>query len=72
MSTAALAETRTFADAKALANDVADWLCGRAQASTGPFAISLAGGSTPRGLYQRLAAPDIAARFPWNLSLIHI
>jgi 6-phosphogluconolactonase len=66
MSTAALAETRTFVDAKALANAVADWLCGRAQASTGPFAISLAGGSTPRGLYQRLAAPDIAARFPWN------
>jgi 6-phosphogluconolactonase len=59
-------ETRTFASAETLAQDVADWLCGLAQASGRVFAVSLSGGSTPQRLYECLAAPEIAARFPWN------
>jgi 6-phosphogluconolactonase len=64
--TAASTETRTFESAEALARDVADWLCSLAQASERPFAVSLSGGSTPRRLYERLAAPETASRFPWN------
>ena len=64
--TAAATEFRTFADADSLAHEVADWLRGRAQASDQPFAVSLAGGSTPRRLYECLASPDIASRFPWS------
>jgi 6-phosphogluconolactonase len=32
----------------------------------GVFAVCLSGGSTPRRLYECLAAPKTAARFPWN------
>jgi len=59
-------ETRTFASAETLAHDVADWLCGLAQASDRVFAVSLSGGSTPQRLYECLVAPEIASRFPWN------
>jgi 6-phosphogluconolactonase len=59
-------ETRSFASAETLAQDVADWLCGLAQASDRVFAVSLSGGSTPQRLYECLAAPEIVARFPWN------
>jgi 6-phosphogluconolactonase len=54
-----------FEDAEALAQSVAEWLCGLAQASRGPFAICLSGGSTPRQMYERLATPAITPRFPW-------
>ena len=64
--TAAATEFRTFADADSLAHEVADWLRGRAQASDQPFAVCLSGGSTPRRLYECLASPDIASRFPWD------
>jgi 6-phosphogluconolactonase len=66
MTAAASTEMRTFDNADVLAHDVADWLLSRAQASDRPFAVSLAGGSTPRRLYERLASPEIASRFPWN------
>jgi len=66
ISAAALAENRTFPRAATLAQDAAEWLCGLAQASDGAFAVSLSGGSTPRRLYECLAAPDIASRFPWK------
>ncbi len=59
-------ESRTFASAEALALNVADWLCDLARASDRAFAVSLSGGSTPRRLYEFLAAPQIASRFPWN------
>jgi 6-phosphogluconolactonase len=59
-------ENRTFESAETLAHDVAEWLCGLAQASDRPFAVCLSGGSTPRRLYERLADPPFAARFPWN------
>jgi 6-phosphogluconolactonase len=64
--TLASPEIHTFDNAETLARDAADWLCQRANASDGAFAISLAGGSTPRRLYECLAAPDTAPRFPWR------
>jgi 6-phosphogluconolactonase len=57
---------QTFANAETLAHDVAEWLCGLARASDGAFTVCLSGGSTPRPLYERLADPPIASRFPWN------
>jgi 6-phosphogluconolactonase len=66
MTDAAVTDNRTFASAEKLAHDAAEWLCGLAQASDGAFAISLSGGSTPKRLYERLAAPEIASRFPWK------
>jgi 6-phosphogluconolactonase len=59
-------ENRIFESTEALAHDVAAWLCGLALASDRVFAVSLSGGSTPRRLYECLAAPAIASRFPWN------
>ena len=66
MTDTALAGNRLFDDAETLAHGVAEWLCHLAQASNRPFAISLSGGSTPRRLYECLAAPPISARFPWS------
>src|SRR6185437_12569700 len=57
---------RIFENAELLAHGVAEWLCDLAQASNRTFAISLSGGLTPRRLYECLAAPPIAARFPWS------
>jgi 6-phosphogluconolactonase len=57
---------RIFASQEALAQAVAEWLCGVAQASSGPFSVCLSGGSTPRQMYERLAAPAIASRCPWR------
>ena len=56
---------QVFDDAKALAQTVAEWLCGLAQRGAGPFSVCLSGGSTPRLMYERLATPAIASRFPW-------
>lgn len=66
MTETASAENRTFENPEALAHNVADWLCGLAQASERAFAVSLSGGSTPRRLYELLATPEIAKRFPWS------
>ena len=66
MTGVAPTENRTFESTEALAHDVAEWLCGLAQASDRVFAVCLSGGSTPRRLYECLAAPEIAPRFPWN------
>ena len=55
-----------FDDAEALARHAAAWLCALACASHGDFAVCLSGGSTPRRLYELLAAPEIASRFPWE------
>jgi 6-phosphogluconolactonase len=59
-------QSRTFESAETLAQGVAEWLCGLAQASGREFAVCLSGGSTPRRLYERLAMPAIASRFPWR------
>ena len=66
MTIIASAENRTFESPEALAHNVAEWLCGLARASEGTFAVSLSGGSTPRRLYELLATPEIATRFPWS------
>jgi 6-phosphogluconolactonase len=66
MTVAQAVETRTFADAQALAQGVAEWLCELAQASKGKFGICLSGGSTPRRLYETLATSALAVRFPWD------
>jgi 6-phosphogluconolactonase len=66
MTDTALAGDRLFDDDETLAHGVAEWLCDLAQASNRAFAISLSGGSTPRRLYECLAAPPIVARFPWS------
>jgi 6-phosphogluconolactonase len=63
---AASTEHRTFESPEALARDVAEWLCALAQASDHEFAVCLSGGSTPRHLYECLAAPVVASRFPWS------
>jgi len=51
-----------FDDAEALARHAAQWLCELAQRSSGAFAVSLSGGSTPRRCYQLLANADL----PWE------
>ncbi len=66
MTNAALAGNRVFVDTETLARNVAEWLCGIAQASERTFAVSLSGGSTPRRLYELLATQEIAPRFPWR------
>jgi 6-phosphogluconolactonase len=66
MTAVATTQIRTFESAEALAHNVAKWLCGVAQASDRDFPIWLSGGATPRRLYERLAAPAIASRFPWS------
>ena len=38
---------------------------GLAKAKTGPFAVCLSGGSTPKRLYQRLAGASYRDVFPW-------
>ena len=68
MIVAASTQSRTFESAEALAQGVAEWLCALAQATDRDFSVCLSGGSTPRRLYERLAAPAIASRFPWTRS----
>jgi 6-phosphogluconolactonase len=66
MTGSASTESRIFESAEALAQNMAQWLCSLAQASHGDFAVCLSGGSTPRRLYEQLATPAIALRFPWR------
>jgi 6-phosphogluconolactonase len=66
MTKTASAEARVFADAEALARNAAEWLCALALASDRRFAICCSGGSTPQRLYEVLAGPAIASRFPWR------
>ena len=55
----------TLPDPDALARHVADWLTGLATAAQGRFSVALSGGSTPKRLFEILAEPARAARFPW-------
>jgi 6-phosphogluconolactonase len=54
-----------LADPDALALRVADWILEIAIAKEGVFAIALSGGSTPRPIYEHLAAPPFRDVFPW-------
>lgn len=65
MTNASSIEHRVFENAEALAEDIAEWLCALAQTSDRDFSVCLSGGSTPRGMYEQLATPAIASRFPW-------
>lgn len=56
--------TEILADAEALAQYTARWIAGLVAASEGPFAMALSGGSTPKRLYQILAA-DYRDKLPW-------
>jgi 6-phosphogluconolactonase len=58
-------DKHVFGDPEALAHNVAEWLCTLALASDRDFAICCSGGSTPKRLYEVLAEPAIASRFPW-------
>ncbi|MCC6889260.1 MAG: 6-phosphogluconolactonase [Hyphomicrobiales bacterium] len=51
-------------DAEALSKAAARWLADRARTGEGRFGVSLAGGSTPRRMYELLAATE-GERFPW-------
>jgi 6-phosphogluconolactonase len=51
-------------DAEALSQAAAQWLTERTLAASGRFSVSLAGGSTPRRMYELLASVE-RARFPW-------
>ena len=66
MKDVALTDNRIFENAEALAHGVAEWLCTLAETSDRTFAVCLSGGSTPRRLYECLASPEIASRFPWR------
>jgi 6-phosphogluconolactonase len=54
------------ADFEGLAHRVAQWLVDLACVSPGHFAIALSGGSTPKRLYQLLAAPPLREAMPWQ------
>jgi len=56
----------TLSDPQALAHHVAEWMTAAAQAATGPFRVSLSGGSTPKALYGLLASDPFRDRFPWQ------
>ena len=60
------AELEVLLDAEALAQAAAAWLTALAQAREGRVAIALAGGSTPKRFYERLAEPPFRDKFPWS------
>jgi len=66
MATASIPDDCIFDSAEALARATADWLCEKAVASRGRFAICCSGGSTPRRLYELLAQPPVATKLPWS------
>jgi 6-phosphogluconolactonase len=66
MTTSAFPQEHTFATPEELASHAADWVVARARASSERFAICLSGGSTPKRLYELLAAPARMAQFPWD------
>lgn len=53
------------ADLEAVARRAAEWITDLARAGEGRFTIALSGGSTPRRLYQLLAAPPFRDVLPW-------
>jgi 6-phosphogluconolactonase len=66
MSEATRGTLKVFDDAAALTDAAAVWLCERALASSGRFAVALAGGGTPGPMYRKLAQSPIVGRFPWD------
>jgi 6-phosphogluconolactonase len=54
------------ADAEALAHRVAQWITDLACHQPGRFSVALSGGSTPKRLYQMLAAAPLRDALPWD------
>lgn len=54
------------ADPEALAHRVAQWITDLACHERGRFAVALSGGSTPKRLYQLLAAAPYRDALPWD------
>src|SRR5215469_8855961 len=54
------------ADFESLAHRVAQWIVDLACATPERFAIALSGGSTPKRLYQLLAAAPLVDQMPWD------
>ena len=63
---ASAAQLEILGDSEALARRVAGWLLDIALAKTGVFSVALSGGSTPRRLYEYLAATPYREAFPWT------
>jgi len=62
------ATVRVLPQAEEVAEAAARWLVGLAEGRAGRLDVALAGGSTPRRLYERLAAPPrrhTPDRSPW-------
>ncbi len=66
MTTDAAPQHRTFDTPEQLAQHVADWIVERALAQRPRFAVCLGGGSTPKRLYEILAASPHRERLPWD------
>lgn len=64
--TPAFGKLVVFPDGETLAQGAANFLCEQAEAKRGEFVLSLSGGSTPKRLYEMLAAAPLASRFPWD------
>ena len=55
-----------FNNSAELIEEAAKCIAFLAKKSAGKFSISLAGGTTPRGLYERMSAGDFAQNFSWR------
>ena len=60
------AKIEVLGDPEVLSRRVAGWLFELAVAKEGTFAVCLSGGSTPQGLYERLAEAPYLDAFPWS------
>lgn len=61
-----MGDLRKFHSAPQLFDEAAKHILGLANQSGETFTVALAGGNTPKGLYERLAAADIRGRFPFE------
>lgn len=65
-----MSEPQIYPDAEALAQHAADWLLAWAAATAAKpgerFSVCLSGGSTPKRLYELLAAAPRRETFPWD------
>ncbi len=57
-------------DKETLSECLADWIVERVQASNGPFALNLSGGSTPKRLYEVLGSDIVCTKVDW--SRVHV
>ena len=53
-------------DKDSLSERFAEWLFARYEGSTGPFALNLSGGSTPKSIYALLATEAYRRKFDWE------